>query len=1483
MKKRIFYSALAVLCTVAIMASVIIPIHITTKAADTVIEPYVLDINPELIAFKDGAENLINNGGLENGNVYGTPSEQEALGTQFLNTSGFFRWDGTANVLRQSSGKTVADYYTIVTEDKNSGNRSLKATLGNDDWVPFDIYINVNNDHAKRLHDNTNYVLSFWAKSSIATPDWATDGHYTLRYDPKTDTTTHRTEQKADGDCGDDWGWRVYASQSEIDSTDHKKFSGRFTSSGVGVWKQYQIVFNTGNNAKLIKLKLSGLRGTVYYDDFELREMAAIPAKVTNNSAVVQNTKNENHLTYAYDFENLGEPSTFKGVLWHLNPASSAYNKYRCWSVSNADKHGGEASLKYTAPQNAGEYIDLWYTLSNLKKFTTYAVSFWANSNDANADMLKIIRGDGKTIKDYTSGSAQATYKYGVAGWKKHTYLIDTGEDIELNLILFGRSANVYFDDFCVFELSGGIAPYITDNLAGNVLYNEADNHISQGSFENLPASADWSNFLYPLRDASTSKLKNYFSITEEEAVSGTHSLKFTGDGNDYGGFWISNDNSKKLTPNTEYVFTFRVKGEVDENPDYKIFYNGATIKDYTVSEEGKNAQYSTNSVGWKRYSYTFNSGDATELSLILINTVAQTQYFDDFAIVERAKLIGGIVNSNPTVDRLNCDPADNLIVIADFEQDITQNSFWSYLLNRDIKENGTPIAKVGDYLQLDNTVSHTGNASLRYRNTVKGKHYYMPIDIRVNKYSEYAFSFWAKGEQLDGGELGWQIQLDWDSGTRDYTDINNPKSPAYKLSTETIGEWTRYSYIIQTGGKEYISFQISDNGGTMWFDNFQLFETTNTKPMDATVVSVDDNVYLIGDENNLIANGNLSKSDLSDNWGSLDATTGISYGTDEVLGYGGKSGYLQYNGGDNTNGIYTKKFSLMKNTTYTLSFKYNTITAGVGKLKVGIALDNNGTAISNIDIGSDINGLRVIEKAVGWNHISVTFSTNTAKDVWLTIKSEGNAGNIILDDFALYLAENGADKILDESVNIRPGKDWYGVGATPAGYSVKGGISGENNLISSGDFETMPQGDWNVPTFLNGAATLTTEEAYSGKTSLKFSAHGKKVSSVYWVKVQPQKMYVFQAMVKAYGIDADNKGDLQFGIISTETGKFINCPDPEQTNYTIWDFYKAFTQDTQLNPNAWEGEWASRGMYFTNDTDEVKTVGIYITAKDSTVYFDDIMLAEANDFVYVYKAADAGWQTALYGTQVEDTICNESDNLIKDGMLKSNAAWKDIRNYGKFLTVNTEVERLCYVGTGHYANYFRWFDVKPDTVYTFSVYCKGEERGNMSFGLCDSRSNGYKDIGGKEGKWSPTYDGVWYQYSIQFDSGNFDKIGFYVCDGGGVADFAKFRLFESSKGSPFVESDIPPGGRVIEKDKGDTLKPTPTDTTDEEDDEDDGGKKIVQSNKKVKKHRKIIIQNNWLVIGLIIGGVVLAIAAATVVIIILVKKKKRKQQVINS
>ena len=229
--------------------------------------------------------------------------------------------------------------------------------------------------------------------------------------------------------------------------------------------------------------------------------------------------------------------------------------------------------------------------------------------------------------------------------------------------------------------------------------------------------------------------------------------------------------------------------------------------------------------------------------------------------------------------------------------------------------------------------------------------------------------------------------------------------------------------------------------------------------------------------------------------------------------------------------------------------------------------------------------------------------------------------------------------------------------------------------------------------------------------------------------------------------------------------------------------------------------------------------------------------------------------------------------------MCDSDAAWKNIRNYGKFVTVNTELKRLCYVGTGYYANYIRWFDVKPDTVYTFSVYCKGEKKGNMSFGICDNNSKGYKNIGGQQGKWVPTYDGVWYQYSTQFDTGNYTKVGFYICDGGGVADFAKIRLFESEKGTPFLESDIPPGGRVIENiETIPDVNPDNTVITEAEEDEgDDNAKKTVISNQRTLKKRKIIVQDNlWLIILIVVAVVVVA---AAVILIIVLKKRKRKRQ----
>ena len=186
----------SIILTVALLAVLTISpasTGVSAEATTAYQEPYVVTTNPGEVTWDVGSANFIQNAGLEYGNV--NDEEQSALGSQFLNADGFYKWNSSlnANVLRTANSQPITDYYCLTDEDKHTGNRSLKANhaSGTDDWVGFSIYVGINNDRTDRLHDNTNYMLTFWAKTTKATPDWASDGHYQLRYNPKNDKSTH--------------------------------------------------------------------------------------------------------------------------------------------------------------------------------------------------------------------------------------------------------------------------------------------------------------------------------------------------------------------------------------------------------------------------------------------------------------------------------------------------------------------------------------------------------------------------------------------------------------------------------------------------------------------------------------------------------------------------------------------------------------------------------------------------------------------------------------------------------------------------------------------------------------------------------------------------------------------------------------------------------------------------------------------------------------------------------------------------------------------------------------------------------------------------------------------------------------------------------------------------------------------------------------------------------------------------------------------
>ena len=644
--KKSLRKSLSIILTVALLAILTISPASTGVSAEDITtyqEPYVITTNPGDVTWDVGSANLIQNAGLEYGNV--NDEEQSALGTQFLNADGFYKWNSSlnANVLRTANSQPITDYYYLTDEDKHTGNRSLKANhaSGKDDWVSFSIYVGINNDRTDRLHDNTNYVLTFWAKTAIVTPDWATDGHYQLLYNPKNDTSTHLADQSSKGET---WDWKIYASNDDTTDGTNDKFAGKYTSDDLNVWKQYSIVFNTGDNASLIKLRLNGLRGTVYYDDFALYELK--PHVVDNNYGFFHYSSSATNAASNLITDNAGIEGGATGWLSNLSETSTKYETYsQYYSITAEEKHSGEKSLKYSATSDHWNGLGFW--VNNLTSYTNYLISFWAKGSGSKNVFKFASNADYKTIKDFSGATAtSAEFAINSNEWKQYTYLVNTANATGLQFWIMGATTTqaVYFDDFTLIPVSGVIS-YVAENhnTMETVSSSSAQTNFRYSTFDDAPEDSNqYSGYLYALREDQGKPCRNYYSISTEEAHSGTKSFKFTWDGSGDGSgrdFYVG---SNSLEKGTGYILSFWVKGvrgTTDNN--WKIVVSDAesnAAKDFS-GETAASAQYRfVNTDGWHQYSYRIKTGNYNgniTVTVILLGRANTTLYFDDFSIVK--------------------------------------------------------------------------------------------------------------------------------------------------------------------------------------------------------------------------------------------------------------------------------------------------------------------------------------------------------------------------------------------------------------------------------------------------------------------------------------------------------------------------------------------------------------------------------------------------------------------------------------------------------------------------------------------------------------------------------------------------------------------------------------------------------------------------------------------------------------------------------
>ena len=406
------------------------------------------------------------------------------------------------------------------------------------------------------------------------------------------------------------------------------------------------------------------------------------------------------------------------------------------------------------------------------------------------------------------------------------------------------------------------------------------------------------------------------------------------------------------------------------------------------------------------------------------------------------------------------------------------------------------------------------------------------------------------------------------------------------------------------------------------------------------------------------------------------------------------------------------------------------------------------------------------------WVRCEVPFNSGSETEVCVLMISREVGGYGLFDDVQIYKKGEEPGDEPDEPIPTEGPMelDSYGVAANRP-------VTPEANLILNGSFEDAEGGQWQ--SILGDVLTVVDDEtAPEGNKSLYFNTSGVDYSdkAVFYVDVEPNTDYVFSAWVKGAFISDTNRFKATFGVIDYKN-RFLTYSDHVFSN-----------KDRQIVPPCWDNEWHLRSVSFNSGVN-IK-VGIAITGGYSQMWLDGIALFKVEDGI---KYADERQVHYIIASPLyaEEGGCAESDSLIPDVNMdgaESKEFWSSAEGYQNgFLSFAenkyeygtslkyTASDKAC----GTHA--IKWIDVQPNTKYTFSVDMRIIEGGNGRLALLDGKLRECYSFlmidFDKEG-----YGSDWFTVAIEFDSGEFDRIGIAVVDGGGEVLIDNMRLFESAK-----------------------------------------------------------------------------------------------------
>lgn len=369
---------------------------------------------------------------------------------------------------------------------------------------------------------------------------------------------------------------------------------------------------------------------------------------------------------------------------------------------------------------------------------------------------------------------------------------------------------------------------------------------------------------------------------------------------------------------------------------------------------------------------------------------------------------------------------------------------------------------------------AYVGNSSMRFPGEAEGAFISQTVEIKPD--TDYAFSFYAKGEAGNGG------------------------NPVYSLSAPALGElsgeadglsekWREYKLVFNSGSADRVTVKIQNTDALLYIDTVHIKEVNSTSYRAYYTGALGKKPYT-ADGGNLILENALKNA----------LTAGFSFGSD---GFDDDTAVLFSGTGEKT--ALACKIAVTPDTDYTFSFNSRAMSAG--DLAVGIACNSAGMPLKDARF--------ITPDAAVWELGGYTFNSGDNSTLWLYMS--GSEGVCSLDNISVFKTADGVADLPNAS-HIT---EWK----TSNRILKEGGV----NLIENADLEN------GISAFSGGE--VTSEKANSGSKSLKFTANGEKTVYRLTVAVEKNTEYVFSAFVAGM---PGSELDMTYGVVNPKTGDFI-------------------------------------------------------------------------------------------------------------------------------------------------------------------------------------------------------------------------------------------------------------------------------------------------------------------------------------------------------